>query len=148
MRSYDGITFESVVQVKGAGFSQELNYYQFDDSDIRTGKVYYQLEQVDFNGHREPSEIIALDRKSTRAGLIAAYPNPTTGIIVAEINGIDGSNGTVLITNMNGTVVHSKVVYTTGIQKHQFDLSSYEPGMYFVRYQDASSDDTIKLIKQ
>jgi hypothetical protein len=101
-----------------------------------------------FDGHREKSEIIALNRKSDRSGLIAAYPNPTTGEITTEVNGADGMTGTITLTDMNGTIIEQKVVYTSGIQKHQFDLSEYEDGMYFVRYQDDQEDQTIKLIKQ
>ncbi|MDG1332791.1 MAG: T9SS type A sorting domain-containing protein [Crocinitomicaceae bacterium] len=100
------------------------------------------------NGHSEKSDIIALDRESNQNGLIAAYPNPSTGIITTEINGANGRNGTISVTNMNGTLVEQKVVYTTGIEKHQFDLTNFEAGMYFVRYQDDTSDQTIKLIKQ
>ena len=33
-------------------------------------------------------------------------------------------------------------------KKHEFDLSNFEPGMYFLRYQDDKSDQMIKLIKQ
>lgn len=148
LRSYDGVNFESIAKVEGVGFSQDLNYYQFNDDNIRSGTAYYQLDQVDLDGHHELSEIIALDRNSSRGGLIAAYPNPTTGIITTEVNGIKGSTGLISITDMNGTIIEQKTVYTTGIEKHQFDLSIYESGMYFVRYQDDNSDQTIKLIKQ
>lgn len=148
LRSYDGVNFNIIGEVNGVGFSQEVNYYQFDDSDVRSGKVYYQLEQVDLNGHSEKSNIIALDRSSGRNGLIAAYPNPTTGVITTEVNGANGRNGIISVTDMNGTLIETKAVYTTGIEKHQFDLTNFEPGMYFVRYQDDNSDQTIKLIKQ
>lgn len=148
LRSYDGLHFESIGTVVGAGSSQATNYYQFNDEDIRSGLVYYQLEQVDFDGQREKSEIIALDRTHSRIGLVATYPNPTNGLFTAEINGVKGSGGTLTISDMNGTVLEQKFVYSTGIEKHQFDLNSYESGMYFVRYQDNASDHTIKLIKQ
>lgn len=148
LRSYDGINFESIGIVDGVGFSQELNYYQFNDQDTRSGKVYYQLDQVDFDGHHELSEIIALDRKSTRGGLIAAYPSPTTGKIITEVNGISGSSGTISVIDMNGSVILHKTVYSTGIEKHQLDISSSASGLYFVRYQDSNSDQMIKLIKQ
>ena len=148
LKSYDGINFESIAEVDGIGFSQDLSYYQYNDSEIRSGTVYYQLDQVDIDGHHEKSEIIALDRESSRAGLIAAYPNPTTGKITTEVNGTKGSSGIISVTDMNGTIIQQKTVYTTGIEKHQFDLSNSEPGMYFVRYQDDNSDQTIKLIKQ
>lgn len=148
LRSYDGENFEVIGEVDGVGFSQEVNYYQFDDTDIRSGIVYYKLEQVDLNGHKEQSNIIALDRKSNRTGLIAAYPNPTTNKVTTEVNGANGRNGTISVTYMDGTLIDRKEVYTTGIEKYQFDLSNFEAGMYFVRYQDSDTDQTIKLIKQ
>jgi hypothetical protein len=148
LKSYDGENFEIIGEVDGVGNSQETNYYSFNDADIRSGIVYYRLEQVDFDGQSQKSEIIALNRESGRSGLITAYPNPTTGIITTEVNGADGISGVISVTNMNGTVIQRKVVYTSGIEKHQFDLSEYEDGMYFVRYQDDISDQTIKLIKQ
>ncbi|MFK7785370.1 MAG: T9SS type A sorting domain-containing protein [Crocinitomicaceae bacterium] len=148
LRSYDGENFEVIGEVSGVGSSQETNFYQFNDSDVRSGLVYYQLEQVDFNGNRERSEMVALNRESNRSGLIAAYPNPTTGEITTEINGVDGTRGIISVTDMKGTVIEQKVVYTSGIEKHYFDLNKYEDGMYFVRYQDDNADQTIKLIKQ
>jgi hypothetical protein len=80
--------------------------------------------------------------------LIAAYPNPTTGEITTEVNGVNGRNGIISISDMNGLVIEQIAVYTTGIKKHEFDLSNFEPGMYFLRYQDDKSDQMIKLIKQ
>jgi len=148
MRSYDGVNFEIIGEVDGIGYSQEVNYYQFDDSDVRSGLVYYQLEQVDLDGHREKSELIALNRESDRTGLLAAYPNPTRGAVTTEVNGAKGKRGTITITDMNGTVIEQKEVFTTGIEKHQFDLGNFEDGMYFVKYQDNNADQTIKLIKQ
>ncbi|MDG1332790.1 MAG: hypothetical protein P8P74_10690 [Crocinitomicaceae bacterium] len=41
LRSYDGITFETIGEVDGIGYSQDVNHYQFDDADFRSGTVYY-----------------------------------------------------------------------------------------------------------
>ena len=40
LRSFDGEDFESIGEVDGVGFSQEVNHYQFNDGDVRSGKVY------------------------------------------------------------------------------------------------------------
>ena len=147
LRSFDGVHFESIGTVNGIGNSQTTNYYNFDDFDTRSGLVYYQLDQVDIDGHHELSEIIALDRKASRSGLIAVYPNPTNGKITAEINGINGTNGTITITNLNGKVLFSDIIYSEDIQKHTFDLEGFEPGVYIVDYRDDSSSSTTKFIK-
>lgn len=147
MRSFDGVHFESIGTVDGIGNSQTTNYYNFDDHQTRTGLVYYRLDQVDIDGHHELSEIIALDRKAYHSGLIAVYPNPTTGNIIAEINGSNGSNGTLTITSLNGEVMLAENIYSESIEKHAFNLESFDSGVYIVEYSDEKSSSTTKFIK-
>ncbi len=149
LRSYDGVNFEAIGQVYGVGNSTTLSYYQFDDLNVRTGVVYYQLNQIDFNGENELSEIIVIDRKITKQGLINLYPNPTINKIVIEINEI-GSNikGTISITDLNGTLITSNEVYTSGFIKYELDMKNYHSGVFFLRYKSENYSKTIKLIKQ
>ncbi|MFK7785368.1 MAG: T9SS type A sorting domain-containing protein, partial [Crocinitomicaceae bacterium] len=148
LRSFDGLEFERISQLSGAGDSEEKNFYRYDDTDVRSGTVYYQLEQVDFNGDREKSEIVAINRESDHEGLITVYPNPSTAEITAEINGNKGRSGLISITNIHGVVTHEQEIFTSGIKKYKFDLNNCFPGVYFVRYQDDNSSRTVKLIKQ
>ncbi len=147
LRSFDGVHFETIGTVNGVGNAQSTNYYNFDDFETRTGMVYYRLDQVDVDGHHELSEIIALDRKASKSGLIAVYPNPTTGKIVAEINGTGGTNGTITISNLYGEVLISDIIYSEDIQKHTFDLESFDSGVYIVEYRDEKTSSTTKFIK-
>ncbi len=49
-RSTDGINFESIAIVKGAGISSQMNHYLYTDLDPLSGVIYYRLKQTDFNG--------------------------------------------------------------------------------------------------
>ena len=58
MKSYDGITFYSIGQVKAAGNSNSSQSYAFDDYNLPSnGTVYYQLITVDLDATSSNSEI-------------------------------------------------------------------------------------------
>ena len=60
-RYENGETFE-VGRVQGAGTSVQLNHYQWIDNNSNlSGKLYYQLKQVDFDGKSETFNIILVD---------------------------------------------------------------------------------------
>ena len=60
-RYENGETWE-VGRIQGAGTSMQLNKYQWvDESSSLTGKLYYQLKQVDFDGKSETFNIIVID---------------------------------------------------------------------------------------
>lgn len=148
LRSYDGLTFEKIGEVKGAGISNQLLSYQFSDYELRTGVVYYQLEQVDFDGAKTPSEVISINRKATNAGLIRVYPNPTEQIFTAELNVFSPEGASIVITSLNGVVVEEKTVATSGFYKLTFDLNAVESGLYFINYTDKDSNTQLKLVKK
>ena len=58
-RSAEG--FESIGKVPGANNSEQIRYYSFTDHKPWEGINYYRLTQVDFDGERTSSYIIALN---------------------------------------------------------------------------------------
>lgn len=147
LRSFDGENFETIGTIDGAGFSQEVNKYEFVD-DVGTSRLtYYQLKQVDFDGRFEVSEIIAIDRTDEQNEFISVFPNPSFDIITVEINGTKSRNAQLTVTNTNAVLMRQEYFNTEGIQKFSLDLSRYEPGLYFLRYQDAVSEQTVKIVK-
>lgn len=60
-RSFDGINFEVIGIIDGAGNSTEQIDYRFIDSNPNpTGMVYYRLRQVDFDGKSKFSKTVSL----------------------------------------------------------------------------------------
>jgi hypothetical protein len=60
-RSADGINFERLTQIKGAGNSNFLKNYFFADESPFTGVNYYRLRQTDFDGKSTNSTIKAVN---------------------------------------------------------------------------------------
>jgi hypothetical protein len=82
-RSSDGITFEDVTTVDGAGNSNSLLYYSHVDENPLGGTSYYRLKQVDFDGAFEYSDIKAVSFNETS---ILVYPNPSTNGLITIYN--------------------------------------------------------------
>jgi hypothetical protein len=74
-RSSDGINWEKVANIDGAGTSTTLLSYTFKDyMFIKDAINYYRLKQTDFNGQYEYSGIISIDNQSQKVvKLITTY---------------------------------------------------------------------------
>ena len=77
-RSYDGAEFEIIAAIEGAGNSSSALNYTYDDYPAKSGVIYYQLTQTDFNGTSETFDMIGV-RYELKSDLIQVYPNPVAG---------------------------------------------------------------------
>jgi hypothetical protein len=76
-RSADGINFETIAQLDGAGNSDTIREYQYIDQNPVNGQSFYRLRQTDFNGTYETSEVVrVLLKKEVQAPTMSLYPNP------------------------------------------------------------------------
>lgn len=143
-RSYDGINFDVIGTVNGNGNSTVARYYNFEDSQVRTGIVYYRLNQVDFDGKAMVTDIIKLDRLSDEEGLVSIYPNPTNQNLNVELNISDNSAQSILeIINLNGTILFSELI-DSGRTTQSLDVSNLVQGVYFIRLSDTENGVSIK----
>jgi len=84
-RSLDGIEFEAIGKVDGAGNSNVVRTYKFSDYGPLSGIVYYRIKQTDFNGEFEYSDIISLDFTIEEEPLmIELFPNPANEYITVR----------------------------------------------------------------
>lgn len=74
-RSTDGLDYDILGTIAGAGNSQALVDYTFVDHNPKIGLNYYRLRQVDFDGVAEFSDLISIDYELD-AFDISVYPNP------------------------------------------------------------------------
>lgn len=83
-RSYNGISdWEQAGEIEGAGWSDELKYYTFQDIKLPAqggGRMYYRIKQVDLNNAFTYSKIVAVDiPKLFSAKTWTVYPYPAKG---------------------------------------------------------------------
>jgi len=69
-RSVDGVTFNEVGQMEGAGSSQDVLKYTLYDAYFRPTRNYYRITQVDYDGTRTPSNIISIDNSKDAVLLV------------------------------------------------------------------------------
>ena len=109
-RSNDGHSFESRDKVKGAGTSNIIHNYSFNETDGDDPVLYYRLMQVDFNGSSHPSRVIALPKNPSGELTLNVIPNPvgTDKEFALHITGITSGQATIKIVDMMGRPVYNK----------------------------------------
>ncbi len=76
-KSYDGINFESIGQVGGAGNSNSYLEYEFLYNEYNAeSTIYYKLQQVDYDGNFSYSDVIYLDCNTENKKYVI-IPNPS-----------------------------------------------------------------------
>ncbi len=96
--STDGYNFENIGLVNGAGNSSESNNYEFIHSDYRKEINYYRLQQTDFNGMNNNSELISIDNREKIKEILM-----TTNLIGQEVN--ENYKGLVVVVYTDGTIL-------------------------------------------
>lgn len=74
-RSKDGIDFEEVARVDGAGNSTSTLYYQSVDFNPYQGTSYYRLKQTDFDGQTKTFEAVSVNIQDLD---MLVWPNPAS----------------------------------------------------------------------
>lgn len=119
-RSKDGLVFEEVLTVEGAGNSVQTLYYTATDVLPLQGLSYYRLKQTDFDGAFEYSDIVTVDNNAETNVDVTIFPNPVTNgtfsidLGTANFNTNSDEMATVRVINVLGEVITTQQVPTFG----------------------------------
>lgn len=103
-RSYDGVNFQTINIIDGAGNSSiTLNYHTTDLPPVQN-TVYYRLGQVDFDGTATYSDLVAVETSHAIIGF-SVVPNPSKGIFTINLDNITADNVNITIFNGLGQAV-------------------------------------------
>lgn len=141
-RSTNGVNFEKIGQVDGAGTVYEVQEYMFVDEKPLNGINYYRLRQVDFDGQTELHKIISV---AFEANLdIKVYPTIVENelFIVSKTQSL--TNATIRIYNVNGQVIYNQ----SNLNTNSIDVSKLEQGIYFIRLVVGNQRISTSFIKQ
>ena len=134
-RSLNGLDWEVVGIVQGAGTTAEAHFYSLRDANPYLPVSYYRLTQTDYDGQLTKSHIISVSANNTDALVSGIFPNPSNGYASFTYNGLNEGPLTVTLVNELGNVVKQYVF--TDLQKGMLksiatnDLSD---GLYHVVY--------------
>jgi len=136
-RSNDGVYFETIGSVAGAGNSEQLRNYTFIDEDDMDGLAYYRLSQTDYDRKMSQSKIIAIDHKcgENTDTEILVYPNPTLNNTILTLKLLTRSSIYVEVYNGIGQLIKltPSQLYEVGLQKINIETTELPTGVYFIK---------------
>ena len=125
-RSQDGVNFEVLAFVYGAGNSNQQINYKYIDSAPFKGVSYYRLKQTDFDGKFEYFRPVAVNVSGGNSAEIKVFPNPGNGVFYVELNSENPSAYSVY--DMQGRLMVSDRFFAMTL--NTLDLRSLQKGMY------------------
>ncbi|MFK7799444.1 MAG: T9SS type A sorting domain-containing protein [Aureispira sp.] len=129
--SMDGVNWEAVTTVAGAGNSNVPISYRIVDELPHFGISYYRLKQTDFDGQYTYSEIKAVEIEIPTTHNITVYPNPTRNIIT--VDGLPLEYGQQLeLFNALGQAIPVQI-QSQNERQVIIDLSNLQEGMYLLK---------------
>jgi hypothetical protein len=148
-KSKDGITYEVVGIISGAGNSQSARFYNTVDIKPYDGTSYYRLAQTDYDGTTVHSKIVPVTVISDFDGL-SIYPNPVEGNGYLSFNSsISSSTVNMVIYDVSGRKVLQEVFQTSkGLNKFELNTDNLPQGMYFLNIENGMGNSNIKFVKE
>jgi len=135
--------------VNGAGTTTEPQNYSYTDNNVQTGKYYYRLKQVDFNGTFEYTNEIEVDVTAPLSfNLEQNYPNPFNPSTNIKYSVPEAGNITLAVYNTVGEEVAVLVngYSEAGHFEVSFNASNLPSGVYLYKLQSANSIQTKKMM--
>lgn len=134
-KSKDGLYFETIAKVEGAGYSQQILRYLYTDSLLQKGDNYYRLKQTDYNGDFTYSDIkvVSYFYSSGTNNSIKVLPIPTSTNLWLEVNSESVMKTKYCILNAVGDLILEKeIILSRGPNINNIDLNSLKNGVYFI----------------
>jgi len=133
LRSTDGLKFDKIATIAGAGNTSISQKYQYQDRISGQGYVYYRLRQVDLDGKSTLSNIVRLSMGNDVQSL-QLYPNPFTKSFTATFGAQRTAKATMQLINMKGQLVYSTTINvnkgSNAVQMN--DIPNLQSGLYQV----------------
>ena len=145
--STDGQNFEVIGRIEGAGDHVGLLEYSFLDKFPAKGVNYYRLQQVDYDGHFEYSEVVPVQVDREEKDHVSLYPNPASGLTYLGLGGeLSEQQLDISVHDLSGRVVYRLQQAATGERVIELPLDAIPAGYYMINVQTAGKVYAQKLI--
>ncbi len=149
LKSYNGFMFKKIGQVMGQGNSNNVHFYSFDDDEISSGTVYYQLKQTDFDGKVTAFDPVAFNCSEENSYDINLFPNPFTNQIIVKYSNLTNGKGKIKVYDVLGKVIIDKDIDVfEGNRNYNLDLENLSKGLYNVEFSMGDINYHKKIIKK
>lgn len=133
-KSYDGVNFESLDELEGAGTSRESNIYFYFDQDLTVTTIVYRLKQVDTNGKENLLAPKKFNRTESPMEAFAALSKPTIeNSIQFDLTGTKSGFVSIELTNKEtGEVITKDYMLREGQTELKVDVADLGVANYEV----------------
>ncbi len=135
--------------VNGAGTTTEPQNYVYTDRTVETGKYFYRLKQMDFDGRYEYSDEVEIDVNGPLSfNLEQNYPNPFNPSTNIKYSVAESGHITLSVYNTVGEEVAILVdgFKESGFFEVAFDATNLPSGVYLYRLQSENSVQLKKMM--
>ena len=146
--SKNGIDWTFVAKVQGAGNSNMVKNYSYEDLTPES-VLYYRLTQTDFNGQFKTFDPIVVNCADTKDKSISIFPNPFQSVISVSLLNISDENINVNIYDMYGKLIEKS---TYGISNGfnnmiSLDMGDLPAGVYYLEVKATNYVKSTKIVK-
>lgn len=149
-RSSNGLDFEPILFVEGAGNSTELLTYTVLDNDPLLGRSYYKLKQTDFNGQFEYSEVVSVIFEGSSQfdfGLTSNPINHGETLAIWKTTSLEGLNPTLSLRDIRGQLITQASLPSLKHNDYQIPNSNrLSAGIYLLSVNYLGETKTKKII--
>ena len=149
-RSSDGIQYETILTVLGAGNSTVKIDYKAEDNTPLQGTSYYRLKQTDFDGKSETFKTVAVAIETINFSKVALQISPSlfNESFTAQFELSQTEYVKIQIINMIGSVIYQDNLQAEKGNNllHFSDQVDFKPGTYLVRIVNENEELAIEKI--
>jgi hypothetical protein len=138
-RSGDGISFDAIGEIDGAGNSSEERHYEYNDDNPQPDINYYRIKQTDYDGQYSYSEIRSVVHEGSQR--VAISPKQTQGLLQIAT----GMEDYALAVYSSAGQEVARYVGLSGYQT--IDIAPLQSGIYFVKVVSGGHSETVKVVK-
>lgn len=135
-RSIDGLSFNNIGYVPGFGTTTEPKSYSYTDQSVTSGKYYYRLKQIDFDGSFTYSSVVEAEVLLPKEfSLEQNYPNPFNPATTIEFSIPIDAQVKISVYNLVGEKVAEVINkdFTAGNHRIEFNASKLTSGVYLYK---------------
>ena len=132
-RTLDGISFDEVFEMPGAGNSfGPLTYIGYDENPL-PGISYYRLKQTDYDGQFEYSSLVELDNAYISDVTLYNVTHVDNTKVILTYQMKNNVRYDLYVYDITGKIVKHDIVYSeSGHNQYELDIRNYQAGTYFI----------------
>ena len=142
-KSSDGINFSPFAEIKGAGNSNKILYYNYSDESTGLKNLYYRLSQTDFDGTTVILKTVFINAadKSISSSALKISPNPFRESFTVNFESDVEEKINLQLINLKGGVEFTEYINTLrGVNLYLFTRPDHlTAGTYLLRLSNETS---------